>query len=453
VAGFPRGHEAHRESRLGGISEVRTKVLNDATAMREVGLTKVPVKTERAEIAYILGVCMFSLQMVVDLGAVWQLSLVGLSVALMCAGSLLALDGSRIDATEALLAVRVIWLVVPMLAFGGSSWRSYLTGSFFSAVIAIVAYSSVRRCSMNEWTRMRVRLVLAVCLMVIVSQSLFAFSRHADIASFAVRKYYVDIPFGNSNSIAMIVSTLGLYLAYSAKRSRERVAWIVLVGVSAVVLSSFGNFLLLAAFAAASAIPRLRRTRLNSGVVGVLLIGVSITMSLVALNSNSVEDFLNQAFSDVGERANALQAGDLDAVTTQRTLVYAHYVTKIVGNPLVGYGTQPVSGGGSSQYELMRPHNLVLEAVYQGGVVNLILYLGAVVAALRSLRKTPVNRAVKVAVLFLLLDSMIEPGLFALNKDFVFWTILGIGIRTGTDGEGRSSRSELQQCNQDYRVL
>jgi len=407
----------------------------------------------RAEIAFISGVCVFTLQMLVDFGATWQLALVALSVALLCTGGLLAVDASRIDATESLLAIRVIWLIVPMLAYGGSSWRSYLTGSFFSAIIALVAYSTARRCSTTDRVRELVRLIFAVCLLVIVSQSLVAFFNHADIASYAVRKYYVDIPFGNSNSIAMMVSTLGLYLAYSAQRTRERVAWISLVGVSAVVLSSFGNFLLLTAFATALALPLMRRTRLSSGVVGVFLIAVALMMSLLAFNSHSVEGFMNQAFSDFQERANALESGDLDAATTNRTLVYLHYVTKIVQNPVIGFGTHPVSGGGPSEYEMMRPHNLVLEALYQGGVVNLILYFAAFFSAFQSLRKTQSNRAVKVATIFLFLDSMIEPGLFALNKDFVFWTMLGGGNRMETDGEDRRNRSELQHCPESYRVL
>lgn len=395
---------------------------------------------------FISGVSVLSIQMLVTLPLAWQMFLVSCGSMLLLMAILIARQGVRVDAVEALLAVRIGWLSVLMFVNGGSEWQSYLTGSFLSAIIALLSYSAARRCTSASRVGRSLRLVFIACLLVLCTQSLAAFLQHADISSYAVRKYYVDIPFGNSNSIAMMVSTLGIYLAGSAARVSERAAWAALVVIFAVVLSSFGNFLVLLAFVVGLGIAHLGRVRINSRLIAIVLMGTAVLMTIGGLYAGQVEDFAGRAFSDVQERATAVQVGDIDAATTNRTLVYLHYVAQIAESPLVGYGTQPLPVAGPTSFEGMRPHNLVLEALFQGGLINLILYLGAVYWAFRRLRRHTGNRPVKTAALFLFVFSMIEPGLFALNKDLVFWTILGSGTMTEVDCEGRGGSPELQQC-------
>ena len=159
---------------------------------------------------------------------------------------------------------------------------------------------------------------------------------------------------------------------------------------------------------------------------GGLLVLVIITVAF----SSRIFNLIVSVIAPLWDKLQLFFGRDYIGATTNRTIIYSSYIERISKNPILGYGTVPVVAD-YNQYESMRPHNLILEALYQGGIINLVLYLGAIVVSFINIgKKRKENLAIIVSCLFLVLHSLVEPGLFTTNKDFIFWLILGSQIKS-----------------------
>lgn len=369
-----------------------------------------------------VAIVLFEMLFVVDARS--RLLLVAGGLLLLLLASVLHLDvNPRIGAVECLLMLRIPWLAL-LGAFNRDVARwGWLNSAFASAVVAAVVYPSVRKMAREDHFRKWLRYMLASTFVVLFVQTSVKFFGSAAIASLSTRKYLIDLPAGNSNSIAMILSTLGLYLALGTTRRRWRITWLILTVASAIMLSSTGNYLVLSILAVTWGVRKSSSIRPSRAGILILLV---LTVGVLVYAAISLQGFMT-AFETVFERAinsgRALVAGDLESATTERTLIYGYYWDEVSRNPWLGHGTVPYSGGFES-YSAMRPHNIVLEALYQGGILNLLAYGTAIWIAYRQVPRAPESLGVRVAVVYMVVDSLFEPGLFVMNKDFLFWTIL-----------------------------
>lgn len=370
------------------------------------------------------GIAFFLFQLLFISSLQWQLLFASTGLLLLLVGALpIWFEWPRVTLVEGCLAFRIPWLA--LLGFLGvrGAQGEWLNSAFFSAIVALVGYSSVRLLASDSWFREWLRRLIALAFVILFLQATWLFFMNSGAGGVAVRKYFIELPAGNSNSIAMFLSMLGLFLAFGTESRRGRSSWLVLVALAALMLSSTGNYLVLVCLAVFWLLKQGSRIRLQRSSVVLVALLVAFLLAVAVFAFDSLAGSLEGIFARVVKAGGDLLAGDVTSATTQRTIIYQHYLEEVEQNFWLGNGTLPYEGG-FENYAGMRPHNLVLEALYQGGLLNLVAYGLAMFNAYRNIPAGPETNGVRLAVLFMILDSMLEPGLFVMNKDFLFWVIM-----------------------------
>jgi O-antigen ligase len=107
---------------------------------------------------------------------------------------------------------------------------------------------------------------------------------------------------------------------------------------------------------------------------------------------------------------------------------------KIFKSPFLGYGVGVKEAYlDISTNEGFKPHNIFLELLLQGGIINLLVWTGALFIATKKVyyfakKKDRIMMAIIISSLAVLVHGMFEPNLFSFPMDIYFWTIIGLGV-------------------------
>lgn len=383
-------------------------------------------------LVYLAGVVICCLHMVIPMSDVYSYSLDAVGLVLMLAAVLSSKKVLlRVDIVAGLLLFRTIWLIVVNVIYGGSA-ALFLNNSFYSAVAIIFAYQSSTCVTFNPALRKAIRTGMSIIAIIILLQILGCYIKVGTFTNFSVNKYFVSIPYGDSNSIAMGYIAMCLYLFLDSNRNVIKAWWCIAALIGLILLSSSGCMLSIAIVALALILKKvyeIASARADARIVAIVC--TVVVFMAVGLAAGAFTPLI-ETFSGTTEKVLELFSGDISTATTGRTTIYAHYINLFIQSPVLGYGTVPAEGIYGA-LETYRPHNLVLEALYHGGIVNFALYAGACIFAFKKSRSDFFGIIVRIVVAFLLINSMFEPGVFGFNKDFFMWLLLGLAQKQEVD--------------------
>lgn len=384
------------------------------------------IKSEsRLPLLYLAGVVACCLHMVIPMSDVYSYSLDAIGLLLMSAAAVSSKKALlRVDIVAGLLLLRTMWLIIVNVVNGGSA-ALFLNNAFYSSAATVFAYQASTCIDFSPSLGNVIRKGIGIIAIIILAQILWCYVEIGTFSNFSVNKYLVSIPYGDSNSIAMGYVAMCLYLFLDSKRPVIRAWWCVAALIGLILLSSSGCMLSIAIMALALLLKKIYEVASSKTDARIVAIACAVVVVIaVGLTAGAFAPLID-SFSGTVEKVLELFSGDISSATTGRTTIYAHYFSLFLQSPILGYGTVPVEGI-YGVLETYRPHNLILEALYHGGLVNLVLYVGACIYACKGTRNDSFGKTVQVVVAFLLINSMFEPGVFGFNKDFFMWLLLGL---------------------------
>jgi O-antigen ligase len=369
------------------------------------------------------GFFVYLLHMLVPMSSVAEYVTAAGGASLMLISALLSQEkNEKFDAIAALLVVRAIWLTLVNF-FSGGGLDYFINGAYFSAIVSIFIYIGCRRYAEDNRSPSLMTVSMIILFVVIFVQTALCYIQLGSFSDFRTGKYAVSIPFGESNAIAMGYIGVGLYLFYTLKTRLHRGAVIALMIAGSVLLASTGSLLSLAIVVVYLVLAAIDLKKSYSSTT--LLFGCLTSMALVLVVVNIAQGGLvTTLFASTFEKLDRLASGNYLSASTNRTFIYSYYLDLFYENPVVGYGTAPVTAVWGA-YETYRPHNWILEALYHGGIPNLILFATVCFLGFKNARRGAFPKACCILAAYLLVDSLFEPGIFGINKDFLFWCALG----------------------------
>lgn len=385
-------------------------------------------KMARKPWLFCFGMALCCLHMVIAMPEAYSYALDAVGLAMMLGSALLKKRGeTRFDLIAGLLLARVVWLILTNVIHG-AQLSMFFNNAFFAAVAAVFVYVAAANIDFTRFVEKVIYGGVAIIALVILVQAIECYVEIGTFSNFSTNKYMVSIPYGDSNSIAMGFVAMCLFLIFMSRTSKSKVAWGIVAAIGLVLLSSSGCLLSIALMLFALTIAKVVKAlslQVNPRVFAGLFAALALVAVLLVTGAFSSAVV---AFSGTIDKIIEFMSGDLASATTGRTTIYLYYLDLFFESPAVGYGTIPAAGY-YGVLESYRAHNLILEALYHGGLVNLFLYVGACIAAFRNMRKDAFSLCVTIAIAFLLLNSMFEPGVFGFNKDFFMWLLLGLAQR------------------------
>ena len=144
-----------------------------------------------------------------------------------------------------------------------------------------------------------------------------------------------------------------------------------------------------------------------------------VAIILLVRFQDTIEGAYNHFLKDT------VNATSVDQLLNGRTNVYAYSIGIIRDNPILGIGLGTVTG------QTTRSHNIILQLLVSGGVVNLVIFLSVYFQIMRKnyVRKTDTfSRMVFTVMLFSLANSMYEVTFQSFQYDLLIFTLMGLSI-------------------------
>jgi O-antigen ligase len=242
---------------------------------------------------------------------------------------------------------------------------------------------------------------------------------------FSISAQEYPIQLGRSASDGMLLAIYGMLawrslggrLAAMAAFPALAVA-LIAAGSRGPVLAFFVGLLALLALAAASGRARTRLTRVAAVVLGAVVLVPFIVPG-----------------STVGRALSAIFGGATGLSTSGRSGLWAQAISNFSARPLSGIGTGGFGGLGTGE---LYPHNILLEAAVELGVVGLVIVAWLIVASLRRMiaawRTAVGTDRLEASMLMALFMAALVNALFSGavqdNRELWLWAGLGLGMLT-----------------------
>lgn len=239
---------------------------------------------------------------------------------------------------------------------------------------------------------------------------------------------------GKSNFIASHLLICLILLTFWRSMVRPWVRWCAtgLVAVAFLLTSSFGAIVVFVAVAAVALTQKGAPKRVAGGIaVLVGIFGVLYVVSQFLGASGQVSEVLSIPLDRFDRKLGYWSSGNVERLTAGRDGLYEIALEQINDAPWFGSVTLIEFGGQET-----RTHNWVLDALVGRGMIGLVAFVGAVVAAVAPVWKQARDDWwLKVTLLGLLaglMHGMAEPNFFARNFDFLWWTLAGAAVGTAS---------------------
>lgn len=325
-------------------------------------------------------------------------------------------DKLMIDNVFILLLLRIPLLLLPL--FYTTEFGSYASKIM---VVLVAPYSyiiskNMDRYKLNEYLSKIIILINTIIFIQIICSTIIFLQNGLPLWMI---KSYIAIPIGKSNYIASILILCFFYTYINLKNKFVKIISLSMTIISLLLTLSYGGIVAVLL----GIILDFIMTRENRGKKILYLLMLSLCISGFTLTIDNIfPNLLDRYLMKFSESA------DFNQVSNGRAEIFEYNLDKFFSNPILGSGLGlPV--GEEESLERMRPHNIILEALVNGGVINLFLYFGAIYFVINKLYIN-INRdrqckAVFIIMFSILIHGMVEVNLFTAAFDFFFWMILG----------------------------
>lgn len=321
-----------------------------------------------------------------------------------------------IDNAFLLLLLRIPLLLLPL--FYTTEFGSY-PSKFMVVLVAPYSYiisKNMYKYKLNEYLTHIIVLMNTIIFIQIICSTIIFFQHGLPLWMI---KSYIAIPIGKSNYIASILIVCFFYAYINIKNKWIKMISLLMTMISLLLTLSYGGIVSVLL----GIILDFMMTKENRGkkVLYLLMLSLCISGSILTIDNIS-PNLLDRYLMKFDESADFNQVGN------GRMEIFEYNADKFLSNPILGSGLG-LPPGDEESLGRMRPHNIVLEALVNGGVINLLLYFGAIYLVLNAIY-IKVNqdrqcKAVFIIIFAIIVHGMVEVNLFTVVFDFFFWMIMG----------------------------
>lgn len=330
---------------------------------------------------------------------------------------------AKLDIISLFLIGRIL-ISIPTILTYGNSFGQILKG-ITTLVLAFLGYFI---CSNYKPLIYKIKDIICVYSLIISIQVILTYLLNF-IKFGSILKSTLEISIGESNYIAANLIVCLFYLLYRHKKNKKEYLAIIASGIALIMTMSFG---VIVSFIVVNLIYLLMvdRDKLFKFIVYGFIF-IIISSIIITLIRNKPNIYLTPFVEYLDNKILAIQNGDIRALTSGRNLLYEYSWQKFLKNPLLG---QFKFDAGDSIYSTFRSHNLILESLIQFGIIGSIFFFIPLMHILSKNIKSiyrAKNKEIKIvflAILAGLIHGMVEPNFFALEFEFLWWSLAGISV-------------------------
>lgn len=166
---------------------------------------------------------------------------------------------------------------------------------------------------------------------------------------------------------------------------------------------------------------------ISSKIITIVLIGTLIlyNFEVILLYVSDLLEKYGIVSSAIPELLYKIASEDNDQLTSGRTLIYKSALNQIYDSPIFGYGIAAFN-----DYSGAYPHNLIIQLLYEGGIVVLIPYILLLLLFIKKMNAKSQYVEIRFFCVFLLSAGLIRL-VFSHNfwESQLFWFSIGIVLK------------------------
>ena len=328
----------------------------------------------------------------------------------------------RLDVVSLLLFARVVYSLSSLINYEGTIVE-FVEAGYFQLVFLSVLYVLIINTNDKEIESKVVwifKIVYTVMLLQIYYVFINAISKGVSPTSV---KSWITIPMGRSNFIAMMVAFLLVFFFVYMKKSVKKTVLLSLLFGALVITSSDGALLSISFVMLIYYIDKIKNRYLKYIVVISILILVVLAFTIpVEIGGNT-----SSANITIQDRIGNILEWNFKQASSGRIGIYAEYLKQVMNNPIFGNGFYKpfVKIQGNA-------HNFLLQEAYNAGVISLLILIFVLVSLMNKFKgymnKDIFVKATYYSTFYVIIQSLIEPGLLGYKIGFYFWLIVGASV-------------------------
>jgi len=331
-----------------------------------------------------------------------------------------AFDDIWFDIIALLLIIRVVFSLTSIINYNGTLIE-FVEAGFFQLIFLTMVYIMTININDNDIEK-NIIWIFKIISLILVMQISYVF---IDAILMGVQlssiKSMINIPMGRSNFVAMMVAFLLIFGSINYDRSFKNFILLFLLFISLLISSSDGAILsivfIVVIYINNNSPMRLMFRVLSFTLLAYLLVVILIPLEIVPNIQLTPNTFL--------ERVRRIFSGNISDASSGRIALFIEFVDGISKHPIFGNGFYKpfINIQGTS-------HNFILQEAYNSGIVTATIYLLTLSISMIKMKKYSISdnfiKSSYYATLYIVIHSLIEPGLLGYRIGFYFWVLIGV---------------------------
>lgn len=328
-----------------------------------------------------------------------------------------------IDVITILLYFRMVIYLIPV-AFGlfSDSWGNYIL--VIADLLIYFIASQNNFLNYNKIVRLLYLFALVISVQVIIT--FIDINNIVNYFSIAYKSLMI-IPIGASNFIACIIIPITIATIAKTGINKKNLLFFVVLFTSIVLIKSRGAFLIVSMFGVYSLFTIYKEFIRHNKILKLLFVTMIIGMSVLVITQNIIPNGKQQITLVLDGYSSIMnEQRGLNTLSSGRIDIFSETFDSIIQSPLWGHGA-------SYQLGQVRSHNIILDILYQSGILGLFLFLSILYNWFSKVRKYKnKDEFINFSYWFcmvVLIQSLFEINLInSIATDFLFFTILGLSM-------------------------
>jgi O-antigen ligase len=336
---------------------------------------------------------------------------------------IISLKRYYIDVILILLYFRMLINLIPMLSGDYQHfWGNYLliVADFF--IYFIASQNSIH--DFNKIIKIIYIYALIICAQVVVTY--FHIGSIVNYFNLAYKSLMI-VPIGASNYITCIILPILIALVGSSSLKNRNFLFLSILLVGIVLAKSRGAFIILIVFIIFALLEIFMKNIKHRKVINLIFMSLLLFGISIVLIQKVIPDY-NMQLSELINGYSSIMNGEkgINSLSSGRVEIFNDTFSNFVESPIWGHGP-------SYSDDKSRSHNIVLDLLYQSGILGTLAFLLIIIYWFNKINKYRKNdESIKFSYWFcitMLIQSLVEINLLsAIGSDFLFFTIMGLSV-------------------------
>ena len=318
----------------------------------------------------------------------------------------------QMDFVSILLLGRCMLFTVGL--FFWNNYQNALT-RYLAVIISFIVYTIFYNLDVGEkkFANFCKAIFIVLCIQTIVA-SINALGVDTEINNI---KVFIRVPIGGSNYISCFLVLLLPIIITLEENSKVRKILLIIGFLSIIATRSVSGIVCLTLYSIIL-FGNIKRKRVLIGGISFIVICISSLLLIQYKRPDFFARYLNVL--------KKVFSGDLTTffdAFNGRFDIYFAAIHLLKDSPILGYGV------GYANYLLGQlAHNWIIESLLQAGMINLLCVICIWISIFRKCKNKRGLRsavALKLMLILVLIQGLVEPNLFAFSFDFFFWMCVG----------------------------